>query len=111
MSDRKQIRSPFIFLGQAMCLLGFGIQITNAHFAVKYFGTFFCVAGGYGMFPSLPSWWVLQSLGIYYFKTKPNHHVGFPIIPRDNINVEWLLLLMSHLVTLQDVSASLSRYR
>ncbi|KIP07752.1 hypothetical protein PHLGIDRAFT_407948 [Phlebiopsis gigantea 11061_1 CR5-6] len=64
-SDRKQIRSPFIFLGQAMSLIGFGIQISNAHFAVKYFGTFFCVAGGYGVFPSLPSWISNNTSGQY----------------------------------------------
>ena len=56
LSDRWKVRSPFVLAGHAMCILGFGIQISDAGFGVKYFGTFFCVAGGYGMFPALPSW-------------------------------------------------------
>ena len=56
LSDAHKIRWPFVAAGQAMCILGFGIQISNAHFAVKYFGTFWCVAGSYGMFPGLASW-------------------------------------------------------
>ena len=56
LSDAHRVRWPSVLAGHAMCILGFGIQISNAHFAVKYFGTFWCVAGSYGMFPGVASW-------------------------------------------------------
>ncbi|KAL4071697.1 major facilitator superfamily domain-containing protein [Scleroderma yunnanense] len=46
-SDRKKLRSPFIFAAQLISLIGYIINITNASSGVKYFGTFWCVAGSY----------------------------------------------------------------
>ncbi|KAJ6625864.1 hypothetical protein B0H10DRAFT_2001105 [Mycena sp. CBHHK59/15] len=59
-SDRIQRRSPFIMAGLLMCLVGFSINISNAPSGVKYFGTFFCVAGSYAAFPGVVAWCVLQ---------------------------------------------------
>jgi hypothetical protein len=56
LSDRIKYRFPFMLAGHAMCILGFGIQISNVHFGVKYFGTFFCVAGSYAAFPGVITW-------------------------------------------------------
>lgn len=52
------MRSPFILLGLTMCLIGFAINVSNAPIGVKYFGTFFCVAGSYGGFPGVVTWYV-----------------------------------------------------
>lgn len=46
-SDKKKLRSPFIFTAQLIALIGFIINITDASSGVKYFGTFWCVAGSY----------------------------------------------------------------
>ena len=56
LSDRTKMRSPFILASHAMLVLGFGIQISNAHFGVKYFGTFLVVAGGYAAYPAITAW-------------------------------------------------------
>ena len=53
------MRSPFILLGLTMCLIGFTINISNVHNGIKYFGTFFCVAGSYAAFPGVVAWCVL----------------------------------------------------
>ncbi|KAJ7282872.1 MFS general substrate transporter [Mycena rebaudengoi] len=55
-SDKMQKRSPFIYAGLTMCLFGFSINISNAPSGVKYFGTFFCVAGSYAAFPGIVAW-------------------------------------------------------
>ncbi|KAJ7723566.1 MFS general substrate transporter [Mycena metata] len=55
-SDKIQKRSPFIFGGLLMLLVGFSINISNAPSGVKYFGTFFCVAGSYASFPGVVAW-------------------------------------------------------
>ncbi|KAL5514526.1 hypothetical protein ACEPAG_1842 [Sanghuangporus baumii] len=55
-SDKTKLRSPFILLGLTMCLIGFTINITHASSAVKYFGTFFCVASSYAAFPGVVTW-------------------------------------------------------
>jgi len=39
-----------------MCLLGFSINISDVSGGVKYFGTFFCVAGSYAAFPGVVAW-------------------------------------------------------
>lgn len=57
-SDKLKLRSPFILLGLTMLLIGFGINISPAGRGVKYFGTFFCVAGSYAAFPGVISWYV-----------------------------------------------------
>ncbi|KAF8876866.1 major facilitator superfamily domain-containing protein [Infundibulicybe gibba] len=55
-SDKIKMRSPFILAGLCMCLIGFAINISNAPTGVKYFGTFFCVAGSYAAFPGVVAW-------------------------------------------------------
>ncbi|KAJ6489526.1 MFS general substrate transporter [Mycena vitilis] len=55
-SDKVKRRSPFIYAGLLMCLTGFSINISNAPSGVKYFGTFFCVAGSYAAFPGVVAW-------------------------------------------------------
>lgn len=55
-SDKLQLRSPFISAGLVMCLIGFTINISNVPHGVKYFGTFFCVAGSYAAFPGIVAW-------------------------------------------------------
>jgi len=57
MSDKLRKRSPFIIAGLVMCLIGFSINISNAPYGVKYFGTFFCVAGSYSAFPGIVAWY------------------------------------------------------
>ncbi|KAJ6521968.1 MFS general substrate transporter [Mycena vulgaris] len=55
-SDKIQKRFPFILAGLLMCLTGFAINISTAPSGVKYFGTFFCVAGSYAAFPGVVAW-------------------------------------------------------
>ncbi|KAF7325471.1 hypothetical protein MKEN_00395700 [Mycena kentingensis (nom. inval.)] len=55
-SDRIKKRSPFIYAGLLMLLVGFSINISRAPPGVKYFGTFFCVAGSYAAFPGVVAW-------------------------------------------------------
>ncbi|KIM36238.1 hypothetical protein M413DRAFT_31834 [Hebeloma cylindrosporum] len=55
-SDKLKMRSPFIILGLILCLIGLTINISNAPYGVKYFGTFFVVAGSYGAFPGIVAW-------------------------------------------------------
>lgn len=40
-----------------MCLIGYAINISNAHNGAKYFGTFLCVGGSYGAFPGVVTWY------------------------------------------------------
>ncbi|GJE93045.1 MFS general substrate transporter [Phanerochaete sordida] len=77
LSDRTKHRFPFILAGHAMCLLGFGIQISNVHFAVKYFGTFFCVAGSYSAFPGVITWLANNVAGQYKRGAAIGLHIGF----------------------------------
>lgn len=55
-SDKVKKRSPFILAGLFMCLIGFSINLSNVPTGVKYFGTFFCVAGSYAAFPGIVAW-------------------------------------------------------
>ena len=50
------MRSPFILAGLVMCLIGFSINISTVPNGVKYFGTFFVVAGAYAPFPGVVAW-------------------------------------------------------
>ncbi|KAG6846163.1 hypothetical protein H0H93_015663, partial [Arthromyces matolae] len=52
-SDKMQKRSPFVLAGLTMCLFGFALNISNVRHGVKYFGTFFVVAGSYAAFPGV----------------------------------------------------------
>lgn len=50
------MRSPFVYLGLGMLVVGFAINVSDAAPGVKYFGTFFCVAGSYASFPGVVAW-------------------------------------------------------
>ncbi|KZT63416.1 MFS general substrate transporter [Daedalea quercina L-15889] len=55
-SDRSKLRSPFLFAGLVMCLIGFAINISDVRIGAKYFGTFLCVTGSYATMPGVISW-------------------------------------------------------
>ncbi|KAH9919550.1 MFS general substrate transporter [Fomitopsis serialis] len=55
-SDHVKLRSPFLFGGLTICLVGFAINISDAAIGVKYFGTFLCVTGSYTSMPGVVSW-------------------------------------------------------
>ena len=61
-SDRVKLRSPFLFSGLFLCLIGFAINITDAPIGVKYFGTYLVVIGGYAAHPAVIAWCVLGRL-------------------------------------------------
>lgn len=60
-TDESSNHRPFILAGLIIVLIGFTIQISDAHRNVKYFGTFLCVGGGYAAFPSIVAWLVCTS--------------------------------------------------
>lgn len=55
-SDKLKLRSPFIFAGQCLAVVGYIINITNAPRGVKYFGMFLCTTGAYSGFPGVIAW-------------------------------------------------------
>ena len=59
-SDARKIRFPFIFASQIISAIGFGINLADLPIGVKYFGTFFIVAGSYSGFPGAVAWSVLS---------------------------------------------------
>ncbi|THH06989.1 hypothetical protein EW145_g3695 [Phellinidium pouzarii] len=75
-SDKTKLRSPFILLGLAMCLIGFSINISDAPVGVKYFGTFFCVAGSYAAFPGVVTWMGNNLAGQYKRGVGMAVHIG-----------------------------------
>ncbi|KIJ06988.1 hypothetical protein PAXINDRAFT_43160, partial [Paxillus involutus ATCC 200175] len=46
-SDKVELRSPFIFAGQSIALLGHIINISDAPSNVSFFGTYLCIIGGF----------------------------------------------------------------
>lgn len=85
LSDAYALRWPCVLAGHALCAVGFGIQISDAHFAAKYVGTFFCVAGSYGAFPAAVSWcvWCVSALE----KTSLRAGAGYRTILRGSTSV------------------------
>lgn len=75
------MRSPFILLGLTMLLIGFSINISPAPRGVKYFGTFFCVAGSYAAFPGVVAWLVPHNPYLFVILTGL---LGLEIISPDN---------------------------
>ena len=55
-SDKMKLRSPFIVGLQAIALVGYAIELSNASAGVKYFGTYLCGIGVLGAFPSVICW-------------------------------------------------------
>ena len=70
------MRSPFIVLDLSMLTIGFAINISDAPFGVKYFGTFFCVAGSYAPFPGVVSWLGNNVAGQYKRGVAMALHIG-----------------------------------
>ncbi|KAL4251559.1 MFS transporter superfamily protein [Abortiporus biennis] len=75
-SDKIQKRSPFILAGLVMLLIGFAINISEAPIGVKYFGTFFCVAGSYAAFPGVIAWLGNNLAGQYKRGVGMALHIG-----------------------------------
>ncbi|KAA1475242.1 MFS general substrate transporter, partial [Dentipellis sp. KUC8613] len=75
-SDAIKMRSPFILTGLTMLLIGFVINISDAASGVKYFGTFFCVAGAYASFPGVISWLGNNLAGQYKRGVGMAVHIG-----------------------------------
>ncbi|KIJ14068.1 hypothetical protein PAXINDRAFT_13185 [Paxillus involutus ATCC 200175] len=64
-SDKVKLRSPFIFVGQTIALLGYIINISGAPSGAKYFGTYLCVIGSYAIVPGSVSWLANNLQGKY----------------------------------------------
>lgn len=75
-SDKVGKRYPFILGGLFMLLIGFSIQISDAPRGVKYFGTFFCVAGSYASFPGVVAWLGNNLAGQYKRGVGMALHIG-----------------------------------
>ncbi|KAI0804538.1 MFS general substrate transporter [Irpex lacteus] len=75
-SDRIKMRYPFILAGLVMLTIGFAINITDVSIGVKYFGTFFCVAGSYAAFPGVVAWLGNNLAGQYKRGVGMALHIG-----------------------------------
>ncbi|KAF8840157.1 MFS general substrate transporter [Paxillus ammoniavirescens] len=64
-SDKTELRSPFIYAGQLIALIGYIINISDAPSGVKYFGTYLCVIGSYSSSPGSISWLANNLQGKY----------------------------------------------
>ncbi|KAI9068183.1 MFS general substrate transporter [Trametes sanguinea] len=64
-SDRIHMRSPFIFGGLLLALVGFSINISDASIGAKYFGMFFVVIGSNLCAPMVISWYGNNVVGHY----------------------------------------------
>ncbi|KIJ14037.1 hypothetical protein PAXINDRAFT_13153 [Paxillus involutus ATCC 200175] len=64
-SDKLKVRSPFIFAGQSIALLGYIINLTDAPSGVKYFGTHLCIMGSFSSGPGAVSWLANNLRGKY----------------------------------------------
>ncbi|KAF8882948.1 MFS general substrate transporter [Mucidula mucida] len=75
-SDQTQLRSPFVYAGLLMMLVGFSINISDVPPGAKYFGTFFCVAGSYAPFPGIVAWLGNNLSGQYKRAVGMALHIG-----------------------------------
>ncbi|KIK81633.1 hypothetical protein PAXRUDRAFT_15139 [Paxillus rubicundulus Ve08.2h10] len=64
-SDKCKLRSPFIFAGQSIALLGYIINISDAPSSVKFFGTYLCIIGSFSSAPGGTSWLANNLRGEY----------------------------------------------
>ncbi|KAF9237155.1 MFS general substrate transporter [Melanogaster broomeanus] len=64
-SDKLRLRSPFVFAGQIIALIGFVINISDASTGAKYFGTHLCVIGSFAAPPATITW-LANNLGGKY---------------------------------------------
>jgi len=56
MADRMQKRYLFLIIDQALCVVGFIINITPAPYQVKYFGLYLVAMGSYAALPTVVAW-------------------------------------------------------
>lgn len=56
-SDRMKLRSPFVFAGLVLALVGYGINVADVSIGVKYFGTYLVVIGAYLSAPMELTWY------------------------------------------------------
>ncbi|KAF9039625.1 MFS general substrate transporter [Hymenopellis radicata] len=75
-SDQTQLRSPFVYAGLLMMLVGFSINISDVPPGAKYFGTFFCIAGSYAPFPGIVAWLGNNLSGQYKRAVGMALHIG-----------------------------------
>ncbi|KXN86764.1 hypothetical protein AN958_09624 [Leucoagaricus sp. SymC.cos] len=75
-SDKIRMRSPFVLAGLVFCLIGFSINISTAPSGVKYFGTFWVVAGSYAAFPGVVAWLGNNLAGQYKRGIGMAMHIG-----------------------------------
>lgn len=52
-----KLRSPFVFSGLVLALVGYGINVADASIGVKYFGTYLVVVGAYLSAPMELTWY------------------------------------------------------
>lgn len=56
-SDRMKLRSPFVFSGLVLALVGYGINVADVSIGAKYFGTYLVVVGAYLSAPMELTWY------------------------------------------------------
>ncbi|RDX52245.1 MFS general substrate transporter [Lentinus brumalis] len=64
-ADRIQLRSPFVFAGLSLCVIGYSINLSHTSIGAKYFGTFLIVTGAYSSVPALLAWISSNVVGHY----------------------------------------------
>ncbi|EIW52131.1 MFS general substrate transporter [Trametes versicolor FP-101664 SS1] len=64
-SDRMKLRSPFVFSGLVLALVGYGINVADVSIGVKYFGTYLVVVGAYLSAPMELTWIGNNCIGHY----------------------------------------------
>ncbi|KAF8833358.1 MFS general substrate transporter [Paxillus ammoniavirescens] len=64
-SDKLKLRSPFVFAGQSVSMLGYIINITGAPSGVKFFGAYLCIIGTFACSPGPISWLANNLRGKY----------------------------------------------
>jgi hypothetical protein len=57
-SDRLRLRSPFIFAGLIIMLIGVALSISNTSNGVKYCGGYWIAIGAFTSLPGIIAWYV-----------------------------------------------------
>ncbi|KIJ08924.1 hypothetical protein PAXINDRAFT_17974 [Paxillus involutus ATCC 200175] len=64
-SDKLKFRSPFVFAGLSVSMLGYIITITDAPSGVKFFGAYLCIIGTFACGPGGICWLANNLQGKY----------------------------------------------
>ncbi len=51
-----KLRSPFVFSGLMLALVGYGVNVADVSIGIKYFGTYLVVVGAYLSAPMQLTW-------------------------------------------------------